>query len=111
MADPVAVIQGETDPIIDVVEATNGQIYFATGFAIYKLAVPARGDCNGDGVIDSADVAALGKVLTGGPRPMTTAQNASVHASWGCDANGDGIIDERDLAVLARMVRGRAVRR
>ena len=58
-----------------------------------------------------ADVAALGKVLADGPRPMTAAQNASVRASWGCDANGDGMIDVHDLAVLAGMVRGRAVRR
>jgi len=109
--DPVAVVQGETDPIIDVVEAPNGDIYFTSGFVIYKLIVPARGDCNGDGVVNSADVSALGKVLQDGPRPMTTAQNSSVHASWGCDANGDGTIDSRDLAVLAGMVRGRAVRR
>jgi len=109
--DPVAVIQGETDPIIDVVEAPNGDIYFASGMGIYKLIVPIRGDCNGDGVVDAADVAALSKLLAGGPRPMTAAQNATVPASWGCDVNGDGVIDSRDLAVLAGMVRGRAVRK
>jgi len=111
MPDPVAVIQKETDPIIDVVEGPDGTIYFASGFGIYKLLVPRRGDCNGDGAIDSADVTALGKVLANGPRPMTTAQNAPVRASWGCDANGDGMIDSRDLTTLAGMVRGRAVRR
>ena len=104
--DPVAVIQGETDPIIDVVEAPNGSIYFATGFAIYKLNVPVPGDCNGDGVVDAADLAALGKELSGGAHPMTSAR-----ASWGCDANGDGMIDARDLAALAAKVRVRAVRR
>lgn len=109
--DPVAVIQGESDPIIDVTEGPDGTIYFASGFGIYKLIVPARGDCNGDGVIDSADVTALAEVLVDGPRPMTAAQNAAVRASWGCDANGDGMIDGRDLATLAGMVRGRAVRR
>jgi glucose/arabinose dehydrogenase len=109
--DPVAVIQGETDPIIDVVEAPNGDIYFATGFAIYKLIVPIRGDCNGDGNVNAADIAALGKLLADGPRPMTTAQNSSVAASWGCDANGDGMIDGRDLSLVTALVRGRAVRR
>jgi glucose/arabinose dehydrogenase len=111
VSDPVAVIQGETDAIIDVVEAPNGDIYFATGFGIYKLIVPIRGDCNGDGVVDSNDLGALGKVLAAGPRPMTTAQNSPIRASWGCDANGDGMIDGRDLSVLAGLVRGRAVRR
>jgi glucose/arabinose dehydrogenase len=107
MPDPVAVTQGETDPIIDVVEAPNGDIYFASGFVIYRLIVPARGDCNGDGVVNAADIAALNKVLAQGPQPMTSAQNAS----WGCDVNGDGMIDGRDLLAVAALVRGRAVRR
>jgi glucose/arabinose dehydrogenase len=109
--DPVAVIRSETDPIIDVVEAPNGDIYFATGFGIYRLIVPMRGDCNGDGSVNSDDIAALGKVLADGPRPMTTVQNSSASASWGCDANGDGMIDGRDLSVVSALVRGRAVRR
>jgi glucose/arabinose dehydrogenase len=110
MPDPVAVTQGETDPIIDVTEAPNGEIYFTSGFvssAIYKLIVPTPGDCNGDGVVNAADIATLEKVLAKGAQPMTSAQNAS----WGCDANGDGMIDGRDLSVVAAMVRGRAVRR
>jgi hypothetical protein len=108
---PVAVIQNETDPIIDVVEAPDGSIYFASGIGIYKLIVPLRGDCNGDGLVDSNDLALLANVLKAGPRPMTAAQNAPIPASWGCDVNGDGIIDGRDLAALEMMVRGRAVRR
>jgi hypothetical protein len=110
MPDPVAVIKGETDPIIDVVEGPDGQIYFTTGMAIYKLIVPMRGDCNGDGAVNAADISTLGKVLAAGPRSMTSAQNAPVPASWGCDANGDGMIDGRDLSVMATMVRLRAVR-
>jgi glucose/arabinose dehydrogenase len=105
--DPVAVIRGETNPIIDVVEAPNGDIYFATGFGIYELTVPIRGDCNGDGSVNAADIAVLVKLLADGPRPMT----AAVTASWGCDANGDGVIDGRDLVIVSALVRGRAVRR
>ena len=106
LPDPVAVIQNESDPIIDVAEGPDGSIYFASGFVIYKLVVPASGDCNGDGVVDAADISTLSKELSGGPHATTSA-----HASWGCDVNGDGVIDARDLAALAGMVRVRAVRR
>jgi glucose/arabinose dehydrogenase len=109
--DPVAVIRAESDPIIDVVEAPNGQIYFASGFGIYKLTVPMRGDCNGDGSVNSVDLAALGKAVADGPHPMTAVQNSSPGASWGCDANGDGMVDGHDLALVSAMVRGRAVRK
>jgi hypothetical protein len=104
--DPVAVIQGESDPIIDVTEGPDGSIYFASGFVIYKLIVPMPGDCNGDGVVNTADLSALNKELSYGAHAMTTA-----HASWGCDANGDGMIDSRDLAAMSGMVRVRAARR
>jgi Glucose / Sorbosone dehydrogenase/Dockerin type I domain len=111
LPDPIAVVQNETDPIIDVVEAANGNVYFATFNAIFRLVVPMRGDCNGDGVVDAADLTALAKELADGPHPMTAAQNGTFRGSWGCDANGDGMIDSRDIAAVAAMVRGRAVRR
>jgi glucose/arabinose dehydrogenase len=109
--DPVAIVQNETDPIIDVVEAGDGTVYFASGFVIYKLTVPKRGDCNGDGLVDASDLGVLATILSDGPRPMTSAQDARVRASWGCDVNGDGMIDTRDLDAEEAMVRGRAVRR
>jgi hypothetical protein len=110
LPDPVAVIAGETDPVIDVTEAPDGTIYFASGLGIYKLNVPLRGDCNGDGWVTADDLGTLAKLLAGGPRPMTTAQDAPVRSSWGCDANGDGMIDWRDIAAVSAMIRGRAVR-
>jgi hypothetical protein len=109
--DPMAVIQGESDPIIDVIEAPDGTIYFASGFGIYKLNVPKRGDCNGDGTVNAADLGTLASIVAAGPRPMTAAQNGPVRGTWGCDANGDGLIDNQDIVALAGMVRGRAVRR
>lgn len=111
MPDPVAIIQGESDPIIDVVQAPDGTIYFASGFGIYRLTVPMRGDCNADGMVNAADLGTLSSLLAGGARPMTAAQNGPVRGSWGCDASGDGMIDSRDFAAVAAMVRGRAVRR
>jgi hypothetical protein len=109
--DPMAVIQGESDPIIDVIEAPDGTIYFASGFGIYKLNVPMPGDCNGDGMVNALDLGTLNALLTTGARPMTAAQSGPVRGSWGCDTNGDGLIDNEDVVALAGHVRGRAVRR
>jgi len=111
MPDPVAIVKGESDPIIDVVEGSDGTVYFASGFVIYKLIVPLRGDCNADGFVDSGDLVALRNLLVDGPRSMTSAQNAKVPASWGCDVNGDGVIDAADITAASAMVRGHAVRR
>jgi glucose/arabinose dehydrogenase len=38
--DPLPIIRGETGPIIDVTQALTGEIYFATGSAIYRLEPP-----------------------------------------------------------------------
>lgn len=39
--DPLAIIQGETGPIIDVTQSASGELYFATGNAIYRLETPS----------------------------------------------------------------------
>jgi hypothetical protein len=106
--DPIALIQKETGAIIDVAEAPNGDLLFVTGDAVYKLIVPLRGDCNGDGKIDAADWDALIRELADGPHSMFDARG-----SWGCDVNGDGVIDGRDLAALRSVLgwRARAVRK
>jgi hypothetical protein len=111
--DPIALIKGQTGSTIDVTEGPQGDIYFCTGNAVYQLIVPSRGDCNGDGLVDTADIAALGKELADAAGEVfTNAQNGAFPASWGCDANGDGLIDERDVAALMAIVkpRVRAVR-
>lgn len=112
---PIALIQGETTPIIDVAEGPNGEIYFCTATAIYRLNVPLRGDCNGDGIVDVADIDALEKELADGGtagEATTNAQNGKFAGTWGCDVNGDGVIDARDLDALIAIVkpRVRAVR-
>ena len=112
---PVAIVSGEPSFIIDVAEGPKGEIYFCTGNAVYQLTVPPRGDCNGDGVVDYADIEALTKELADGGAAgevFTNAQNGAYAASWGCDVNGDGVIDKADLAALYAIVhpRVRAVR-
>lgn len=104
--NPVAILEREVGFIIDVVERFNGDIYFTTGSAIYRLFPPLRGDCNGDGRVDAADYPALQKTLADGPRRTFEAS-----ASWGSDINSDGLIDGRDLTELIALIpRGRAVR-
>jgi len=111
LRDPIAVIAGVTKPIIDVTQSSSGDIFFVTGSGIYQLIPPQRGDCNGDGLVDSADVAALAQeLLDGNPQPAISAQNGAFPGSWGCDVNGDGLIDTRDMNALLSMFRSRAVR-
>jgi glucose/arabinose dehydrogenase len=102
----VPVMKGDAGMLIDVVQAATGEIYFASGVAIWRLYVPQRGDCNADGLIDVNDLNALAAALSAnGSRVTHDAGSTSV--SWGCDANADGVIDERDMAALAGLMSGR----
>ena len=105
---PIALIQKETDSIVDVTESPTGDIYFATGRTIYRLIPPRRGDCNGDGSVDAADLGALTAEVAYGPHAAVEAREGT----WGCDVDGNGLIDELDIAVLhARLaIRRRSVR-
>jgi len=94
---PVALIEGETGPLIDVAEAPNGEIYIASGTTIYRLITPARGDCNADGFVNAADLAALQHVVG-------TKLDGS---SWGCDVDGDGLITSSDVSALMRLLTNR----
>jgi glucose/arabinose dehydrogenase len=118
--DPVAVVDGFDEFVIDVTQTANGDIVFATagagGTAIHRLHVPLRGDCNGDGLTDSHDVLPLMReIQDGSPQrhPMVDAQSGTYVGSWGCDANADGLIDSSDLEALTSLLQGRrrAVRR
>lgn len=113
LPDPIALIDHETGSIIDVAQSKDGDIVFVTGDSLYRLIVPMRGDCNGDGHLNSADLDAFERELADAPEPTTNAQNGTFNGSWGCDANGDGLIDETDRAELVRLTgaRRRAVGR
>ncbi|HSP15104.1 MAG TPA: PQQ-dependent sugar dehydrogenase [Thermoanaerobaculia bacterium] len=110
--DPIVLIDHETGPIIDIAQSARGDILFTTGSAIYRLIVPMRGDCNGDGRLSSSDLDAFQRELADAPEATYAAQAGSFAGSWGCDANGDGVIDERDRAEVVRLTgpRRRAVR-
>jgi glucose/arabinose dehydrogenase len=106
--DPIALIEEETASVIDVAEGPAGELYFATGFEIYRLVPPSPGDCNGDGNVDGADVAFLQMELgEGAQEAAIEAQNGAIRASWGCDVNADGVISTADLDLLRGMVKTR----
>lgn len=111
--DPIPIISDFEQFILDVTQAPSGEIYVATAMfpgesAIHRLHVPARGDCNGDGVTNWRDFDALtSEIADGAPHPTTTAQGGDYRGSWGCDANLDGVIDENDLNALRSLLTSR----
>lgn len=114
LAPPVAITVGEIGGVIDVVTDPGGTIFVGTGFAVYRLEGPRRGDANGDGAVNDDDFAAIAReILDGDGTETTRAQEGTYRGSWGADVNGDGLIDTRDLVALARArtSRERAVRR
>jgi glucose/arabinose dehydrogenase len=117
LAEAFPIVEGFDEFVIDVAQAPNGDIYFATAAgatsSVHRLVVPRRGDCNGDGLADSGDFASLTQEIDdGGRHDVTRAGEGAYAGSWGCDANVDGVIDDADLAALRGIVmpRRRSVR-
>ena len=109
LPDPIAITAGDVGLVIDVAQSPDGDIFFVTSSGIKKLITPQPGDCNGDGFVDAADVAALSQELADGdPHPTFTAQDGGFRGSWGCDADQNGAIDARDMAALLRRLAGRS---
>lgn len=114
LPDPVALIEQEVDLVIDVTQAPNGDIIFSTFDSIHKLVMPAAGDCNGDGLRDARDAAAINDELKDGQTQSLQTLHLGEHrGSFGCDANGDQLVDRDDLDLIAQFAisRKRAVRR
>jgi glucose/arabinose dehydrogenase len=113
VADPLPIVSGFGEVIIDVTQAANGEIVFASASfggssTVQRLVVPARGDCNGDAAVDWRDILALlREVDDGGTHRSVEAQGGAYAGSWGCDANADGLIDRHDLDELRRLLGGK----
>ena len=107
LPDPIPLLTTDNGPVIDVAQTAGGEIFFATGSAIYELTAPLRGDCNGDGRLSAADLDALRSALS-----TDVVRARSTGDPWGCDANGDGLISGDDLPALVQLLalRVRAVR-
>jgi glucose/arabinose dehydrogenase len=105
---PLAVLDGVTPPILDVIQYPDGEILFNTPTAIFRLVPPRRGDANGDGVIDDADAAAIRqRLMEEGSCSVLRAHEGKTPLTIGADVNGDGVIDENDLTALAILRQGR----
>lgn len=112
VVEPVAIVKGFSDFIIDVTESATGEIYFAAasfaGSTIHRLHTPPRGDCNGDGLTDARDIIPTRREIDDGDGHSTySAQDGAYPGSWGCDANADGLIDRTDLDALVGMIGSR----
>jgi hypothetical protein len=105
---PIELESGEAKFVIDLAEGPKGEIYFVAANGVYQLTVPARGDCNGDQLVNFADYELLRSLTANGPRLLT----APSTGTWGCDVNADGVVDAEDVSMLlARLhLRTRAVR-
>lgn len=112
-SNPIALIHNFSEPIIDVTESPSGGILLATatftGIShVQRLEVPARGDCNGDGLTDYRDILpTIREIDDGDVHPRITAQDGNYAGSWGCDANADNVIDGDDLDALVHMLGSR----
>jgi glucose/arabinose dehydrogenase len=111
--DPIAIVDGFDQAVIDVTEAWTGEIFVATaGFpastTIWRLVGPARGECDGNGLLDWRDMLALYREVDDGDGAVVFDAQLGSHAgSWGCDANADGLIDARDSEALRALLGGR----
>lgn len=113
-APPTTILSDDYGALLDVAQNRKGEIYFATGDAIYRLQLPIRGDVNGDGAVDDRDAVALIQEIFDGDGDQTLdAHLGSYAGSWGADVNNDGLIDSRDQSALVRLrsSRLRAARR
>ena len=106
-------ISGEPGSMLNIAQQPDGTLWMATGSAIYRIAEPIAGDCDGDGQVSLLDITALAHEVGDGAGELAfVAQQGSYRGSWGCDVNLDGVIDARDQVSLVhlRETRKRPVR-
>jgi hypothetical protein len=82
---------------------------FESASACEEYAAPVfpKGDCNGDGKIDAADLSAITLEISDqdGSSPLL-AQNGKFKGTQGCDANGDNTIDKKDISCTSNLIFG-----
>ncbi len=84
------------------VQVNDGETTFTQrfGVAVYNDGKTIKGDVNGDGVVDVADIATVINVMaTLSPQPSTPDTTLA-------DVNGDGVVDVADIATIINIMAG-----
>ena len=89
-------VKAYVDDVNRIAESNENNNVMSKEIVVGSLPVPVRGDLNGDGSVDWADV-----TITAEMAQKTTPSSASA------DLNGDGTVDWKDVALIADFFFGR----
>ncbi len=89
-------VKAHVDDVNRIPESDENNNVMAKQIAVGSQTTPTKGDLNGDGSVDWADVVIAADMAQGKIAPTTTA-----------DLNGDGTVDWKDVALLTDLFFGR----
>ncbi|MGB4578446.1 MAG: CARDB domain-containing protein [Methanoculleus sp.] len=89
-------VKAHVDDVNRIPESDENNNVMTKQIAVGSQATPVKGDLNGDGSVDWADVVIAADMAQGKIAPTTTA-----------DLNGDGTVDWKDVALLTDLFFGR----
>ena len=89
-------VKAHVDDVNRIAESNENNNVLSKGITVGTTPAPVRGDLNGDGRVDWADVMIAADMAQGKTQPTTTA-----------DLDGNGIVDWKDVARLADFFFGR----
>jgi len=95
-AEGTHTVKAHVDDVNRIAEANEANNVLSKEIVVGSLPVPVRGDLNGDGGVDWADVSIAAGMIQG-----TVPSDASA------DFNGDGTVDWKDVALIADFFFGR----
>ena len=93
--------RGKLTAVALLIDRSNNQIVNAAKAAISNADASGKGDVNGDGVVDVADISAIISV-------MATVPDGEASAT--ADVNGDGAVDVADISTVITIMAGGGLR-